>query len=101
MRPVDLEQLFIARVGGRIECRLMLVDAVGRRTRPIHLAPTADERDAVGWLGRIHARDAAIPTVRAVRVRVTRGDALVDDPAFAALLHEAFSAERARFATAP
>jgi hypothetical protein len=95
---LDLEQLFVARVGGRIELRSMLLDSVGRRTRPVHVAPTADERDAVAWFGRVLARDASVRSVRKVRLRVARADALVDDPGLAAALRSAFAAERARLA---
>ena len=96
MRPVDLEQVFVGRVGGRVELKLMLQDAVGRRTRPIHLAPTGDEREAVAWLGRALARDGAIRSVRKLRLRVARGATLQDDAALATALQKAFAAERAR-----
>jgi hypothetical protein len=93
---VDVEQVFVARSGGRVELTLMLLDPIGRRTRPVHLAPTGDVAEAVGWLGRALARDATVRSVRGARLRVHRGDALRDDPLLASALDAAFRAERAR-----
>ena len=94
MQPHALEQLFVARRGGRIELRLVLVDPADGRTRGTLLAPTADPAEAVRWLGRHLAREGGIHDFRRLRVRVERGGTLVDDPALAADLAAAFRAER-------
>jgi len=94
VRAHALEQLFVARRGGRVELRLVLVDPADGRTRTTLLAPTADEREAVRWLGRHLAREGRVHDLRRLRVRVERGGALADDAALAAALVAAFRDER-------
>jgi hypothetical protein len=94
VQPHALEQLFVARRGGRIELRLVLVDAAEGRTRASHLAPTADEGEAVRWLGVHLAREGSVRDLRHLRVRVERGGGLVDDPALAERFVAAFAQER-------
>jgi hypothetical protein len=94
VQPHALEQLFVARRGGRIELRLVLVDAAEGRTRATHLAPTADEGEAVGWLGVHLAREGSVRDLRHLRVRVERGGRLVDEPALAERFVAAFLQER-------
>ncbi len=95
MRPNALEQLFVARRGDRVELRLVLVDPADGRTRVTHLAPTADEREAVRWLGRHLAREGEVRDLSRLRVRVDRGGQLLDASALARDLVDAVSAERA------
>lgn len=95
MRPNALEQLFVARRGGRVELRLVLVDPADGRTRVTHLAPTADEREAVRWLGRHLAREGEIRDLRRLRVRVGRGGQLRDAPELARDLVAAYREARA------
>jgi hypothetical protein len=94
VQPHALEQLFVARRGGRIELRLVLVDPADGRTRTTLLAPTADPAEAVRWLGRHLAREGGVHDFRRLRVRIERAGALVDDRALAAELAAAFQAER-------
>ncbi len=94
MQPIALEQLFVGRQGGRIELRLVLVDAVEGRSRSVLLAPTADEREAVRWLGRHLAREGQVRKLRRLRVRVARAGGLVDEPALGAELVAAYRSER-------
>jgi len=94
VRPHALEQLFVARCGGRIELRLVLVDAAEGRSRATHLAPTTDEDEAVRWLGRHLARAGEVRDLRRLRVRVARGGALVDAPALGDRLVAAYRAAR-------
>ena len=96
MRPERLEQVFVARRGGRIELRLVLEAASGARTRTTLLAPGAAPDEAVRWAGRALARAGEVRDVDRVRLRVERGGRLVDDAALARGLVEAFRAERAR-----
>ena len=96
MRPERLEQVFLARRGGRIELRLVLEAASGARTRTTLLAPGAAQEEAVRWAGRALARAGEVRDVDRVRLRVERGGRLVDDAALARGLVEAFRAERAR-----
>lgn len=95
MRPNALEQLFVARRSDRVELRMVLVDPADGRTRVTHLAPTADEREAVRWLGRHLAREGEIRNLARLRVRVERGGELSDAPALARDLVDAYRAERA------
>jgi len=95
VRPNALEQLFVARRGDRVELRLVLVDPADGRTRVTHLAPTADEREAVRWLGRHLARGGEIRDLRRLRVRLGRGEQLVEAPELARDLVAAYRAERA------
>lgn len=94
MQPHALEQLFVARRGGRIELRLVLIDPAEGRTRATHLAPSADPTEAVRWLGRHLAREGDVHDFRRLRVRVERGGTLVDDPSLATELAAAFRSER-------
>ena len=96
MRPNALEQVFVARRGGLVELRLVLVDPADGRTRATHLAPTGDESEAVRWLGRHLARGGEIEDLRRLRVRAERGGRLVDAPALARELIAAYGAERVR-----
>lgn len=93
MRAERLEQVFVARRGGRIELRLVLESASGARTRTTLLAPGAAPDEAVRWAGRALARAGEVRNVERVRLRVERGGALVDDPGLARGLVEAFRAE--------
>jgi hypothetical protein len=95
VRPNALEQLFVARRGDRVELRLVLVDPADGRTRVTHLAPTADEREAVRWLGRHLAREGEIRDLRRLRVRVGRGGQLLDAPELARDLVAAYREARA------
>lgn len=95
MTPDALEQLFVARRGGRVELRMVLVDPAAGRTRSALLAPTADEGEAVRWLGRHLAREGSVRDLRRLRVRVAREGALRDAPALAEELRAAFRATRA------
>jgi hypothetical protein len=94
VRAHALEQLFVARRGGRIELRLVLVDAAEGRTRVTHLAPTTDEDEAVAWLGVHLAREGEVHDLRRLRVRVERGGALVDAPGLGERFLTAFRRER-------
>ncbi len=93
MRAERLEQVFVARREGRVELRLVLESASGARTRTSLLAPGADPEEAVRWAGRALARAGEVRDVARVRLRVERGASLVDDPALARSLVEAFRAE--------
>jgi hypothetical protein len=78
VRAHALEQLFVARRAGRIELRLVLVDPADGRTRDDAGAPTADEREAVRWLGVHLAREGPCATCAASAcgsTRVAAGDA--------------------------
>jgi hypothetical protein len=94
VRAHALEQLFVARRGGRIELRLVLVDPAEGRTRATHLAPTADEGEAVTWLAVHLARAGEVRDLRRLRVRVERGAGLVDAPGLAERFAAAFQSER-------
>lgn len=94
MRAHALEQLFVARRGGRIELRLVLVDPAEGRTRATHRPPTADEGEAVTWLGVHLAREGEVRDLRRLRVRVERGGELVDDPGLGERFVAAFERER-------
>jgi hypothetical protein len=94
VRPNALEQLFVARRAHRVELRMVLVDPADGRTRVTHLAPTADEREAVRWLGRHLAREGEIRDLGRLRVRVERGGELDDAPALGRELVAAYAAER-------
>jgi len=94
VRPHALEQLFVARRGGRIELRVVLVDPAEGRTRATHLAPSADEREAVRWLGTHLAREGSVRDFSRMRVRVERGGALVDDAVLGAELVAAYRVAR-------
>ena len=100
MRAHALEQLFVARRGGRIELRLVLVDPAEGRSRATHRPPTVDEGEAVRWLGVHLARAGEVRDLRRLRVRVERGGDLVDDAGLAELFVAAFRRER-RTAEAP
>jgi hypothetical protein len=95
VRAERLEQVFVARRGGRIELRLVLEAVTGARTRTTLLAPVADALEAVRWAGRALARDGEVRDLSRLRLRVERGGDLVDDPALAAALVAAFR-ERTR-----
>jgi hypothetical protein len=94
VRPNALEQVFVARRGGRVELRLVLVDPADGRTRATHMAPTGDESEATRWLGRHLARGGEIDDLRRLRVRVERGGGLVDAPALARELIAAYEATK-------
>ncbi len=94
MRPNALEQLFVARRGGLVELRLVLVDPADGRTRATHLAPTGDEREAARWLGRHLARGGEIEDLRRLRVRTERGGQLVDAPVLARELVASYAATK-------
>lgn len=90
MRAERLEQVFVARRGGRIELRLVLEAVTGARTRTTLLAPVSDPLEAVRWAGRALARDGEVRDLTRLRLRVERAGALVDDPTLAAALVAAF-----------
>jgi hypothetical protein len=90
VRAERLEQVFVARRGGRVELRLVLEAVTGARTRTTLLAPVADPLEAVRWAGRALAREGEVRDLSRLRLRVERGGDLVDDPALAAALIAAF-----------
>jgi len=96
VRPNALEQVFVARRGGLVELRLVLVDPADGRTRTTQLAPTGDEREAARWLGRQLARAGEIDDLRRLRVRTGRGGQLADAPGLARELVAAYGAELGR-----
>lgn len=95
MRAERLEQVFVGRRSGRVELRLVLEAVSGARTRTTLLAPGSDPGEAVRWAARALARAGEVRDLSRLRLRVERGGTLVDDPALARDLVQAFRAERA------
>jgi hypothetical protein len=79
MTPRFVEQIFLASKAGGTEVLLVLEDEAGARTRERLPLPVRDLADAARQAARRLASRGVVPA-RQVRLRVTRGGELRDDP---------------------
>lgn len=80
MTPRFIEQVFLTRKGGGVEALLVLEDAAGARSRErFPVSTTRDLGDAARRVARSLAQRGVRPA-RKVRLRVGRGEELLDAP---------------------
>src|SRR5690625_190888 len=82
--PAIVEQVFLTRKGGATEVLFVLEDAAGGRTRDRLTVASLDDELAVRQAARLLAYRGVVAGEK-VRLRVSRGDELIDDGALLAL----------------